>query len=547
MKSTNLLLALIVITLAACVPERFAPSNGHLKGINEQTSEDNIPSPVLNSSGLPAPRLHRVEETFTIVVSNVPLKEVLFALARDARMDIDIDPGITGRVTLTAINRPLTQILERVSRQADIRYKLVDGLLIVSPDSPYFKSYNIPYLNMTRNAASNVAISTQIEATGTGDSSNGSGGGGGGSDDIGNNSSTEIQNISNNQFWPTLINNIQAILRGGDSSPFKSQNSGSGNGEEESKDDISVIANPENSLLIVKASKKQHATIQRYLDRVIEQARRQVLIEATVVEVQLSDDYQGGVDWEVVADQARYRAMQSLLGPTVLATEPFLSATFTGGDFSATVKLLDEFGNVKVLSSPKLMVLNNQTAVLKVVDNRVYFTTSVESNTTQGVVTQIFETQLHTVPVGFVMSVTPQIGSNKKIILNTRPTISRIVAFVADPNPALALAGVESLIPEIQVREMESILKIASGNTGIIGGLMQDVIDESTSGIPLLDRLEYLGNLFGVRTNKYKKTELIVFIRPQIIDVASLDADLQPYNQFLDNSQDIQYPRYFKP
>ena len=539
MKFFRVLLTLLIFLQFGCVPERFTRSKGHIEALPDVSDQESIPEPVSDYPELPPPQTLAVEETFTVVVSNVPLKEMLFALARDARIDIDIDPGITGRVTLTAIDQPLMRILARLSRQADIRYKLTDDILIVSPDTPYFKHYNIPYLNMTRNMSSNVAISTQIAATGTGSSDDDSG--------IGNNSSTQIVNVSNNQFWPTLINNVQALLRGGDSSPFQTQGSTGGTNEEDADDDISVIANPENNILTVKASAKQHAIIQGYITRLLEHARRQVLIEATVVEVELTDEYQGGVNWQVIADQARYQATQAFLGPAFLAAEPFFSATYTGGDVSATVELLDQFGNVKVLSSPKLMVLNNQTAMLKVVDNRVYFTTSVDTNITQGVAVTTFETLVHTVPVGFVMSVTPQIGSNEQIILNTRPTISRIIDFVNDPNPALAAVGVTSRIPEIQVREIESILKIRNGDTGIIGGLMQDVVDESTSGLPFLDRIPYLGNLFAVRANNFRKTELIIFIRPKIIKTASLESDLKDYNRFLDDSLDQAYPRAFSP
>ncbi len=540
MKFIRFTFTFLILMQVACVPPRMTSSAGHIQAVPEAHDRQGIPDPVSDFPALPPPQTHAIEETFTVVVSNVPLKEMLFALARDAHIDIDVDPGITGRVTLTAINQPLTRILQRLSRQAEIRYKLTDDLLIVSPDLPYFKHYNIPYLNMTRNTTGNVAISTQIAATGTGDSDDATG--------VGNNSSTEIVNVSNNQFWPTLISNVQALIRGGDSSPFQTQgNSATNNSESDTDEGTSVIASPETNMLTVKATAKQHAVVQRYVTHLLEHARRQVLIEATVVEVELSDQYEGGVDWEVVADQARYQATQAFLGPAVLATEPFFSATYTGGDVSATVRLLDVFGNVKVLSSPKLMVLNNQTAVLKVVDNRVYFTTSVDTNLTQGVSVTTFETILHTVPVGFVMSVTPQIGGHEKIIINTRPTISRIIDFVDDPNPALALAGVTSQIPEIQVREMESVLKISNGDTGIIGGLMQDVIDESTSGLPLLARIPYVGDLFSVRDNDYIKTELIIFIRPKIIKTASLESDLSDFNQFLDDALDPEYPRAFTP
>ena len=219
-----------------CVPERLKPSVGHLSTQTELTDRDDIPEPVLDYPMIPPPQTLEYQETFTIVVTNVPLREMLFALARDARIDIDIDSGISGRVTLTAIDQTLTQILDRISRQADIRYTLIDELLVVSPDTPYFKNYNVPYLNITRNTSSYVAISTQIASTGTGGSEDDGG--------IGNDSSTEIRNVSNNQFWPTLIDNIQAILRGGNSSPFDSGSTGMDPGLVDSSDGTSVIANP---------------------------------------------------------------------------------------------------------------------------------------------------------------------------------------------------------------------------------------------------------------------------------------------------------------
>jgi general secretion pathway protein D len=188
------------------------------------------------------------------------------------------------------------------------------------------------------------------------------------------------------------------------------------------------------------------------------------------------------------------------------------------------------------MSSPKIMALNNQTSILKVADNRVYFEIDATSNTTTGstsVVTQTFNTTLKTVPVGFVMNVTPFITENDEVILNIRPTITRILRFVNDPNPTLAAAGVVSPIPEIQVREMESVLRVSSGNTAVIGGLMQDTSDASNSGIPGLHDAPGIGVLFGTKTRQFGKTELVIFLRPRVLDNASLDTGLQDFKRYL--------------
>jgi general secretion pathway protein D len=140
---------------------------------------------------------------------------------------------------------------------------------------------------------------------------------------------------------------------------------------------------------------------------------------------------------------------------------------------------------------------------------------------------------LKTVPVGFVMNVTPFITGDDEVILNIRPTITRILRFVNDPNPTLAAAGVVSQIPEIQVREMESVLRVSSGNTAVIGGLMQDSADQANSGVPGLHDVEGVGILFGTKTRQYSKTELVIFLRPRVLDSANIDTNLQDFKKFL--------------
>ena len=131
------------------------------------------------------------------------------------------------------------------------------------------------------------------------------------------------------------------------------------------------------------------------------------------------------------------------------------------------------------------------------------------------------------------MNVTPFITADNEVILNIRPTITKVVRFVPDPNPTLALAGVTSLIPEVQVREMESVLRVASGDTAVIGGLMSDSASTTDQGIPGLHDAKGVGIAFGTKTRSYKKTELVIFLRPRVLDNASLDSDLQDFKKYL--------------
>jgi general secretion pathway protein D len=129
------------------------------------------------------------------------------------------------------------------------------------------------------------------------------------------------------------------------------------------------------------------------------------------------------------------------------------------------------------------------------------------------------------------MSVTPQINSNESVMLNVRPTISRVNRFVNDPNPALL---VNNPIPEIQVREMESLLRMNNNQIAVLGGLMQDEARDRTNAIPGVSRLPLLGKAFETKTKEYGKTELVIFLRPVVIRNPSLDGDLDLYKTFLD-------------
>ncbi len=316
-----------------------------------------IPAPVNDNPILSPPQPVPEIETFNISVTDVPVQELLFSLSRDAKLNVDIHPGVQGRVTLNVVEQTFPQILKRISNQVDLSYVLDGPNLIIAPDLPYLQSYRVDYVNMSRDNISSVNVATQIATTGAAAVANTAGGSSSNISSGGNNNSlTRVSSISNNRFWETLRQNIQAIL-----------------GEDRDSDkSSSVIVNAESSLLTVRANSRQQDQIQRYLDQVLVNAQRQVLIEATVVEVELNDDYQLGVDWSLLTDgKDGLSFTQSLLGAN-LTDPPFSLLEFTNidgkyGDISAAVRSLQVFGDVKVLSSPKIMAINNQTALLSTI------------------------------------------------------------------------------------------------------------------------------------------------------------------------------------
>ncbi len=210
-------------------------------------------------------------------------------------------------------------------------------------------------------------------------------------------------------------------------------------------------------------------------------------------------------------------------------------------DVNVALKLLESFGNLRVLSSPKISVLNSQTSVLKVVDNEVYFTISVTAGTaataTTAATPATYTTTLNTVPIGFLMTVTPQISDNGEVILNLRPTISRITGYAMDPNPALAEFKLSNPIPIVQTREMESILRVQTGDIAILGGLMQDSRNFKSDETPGLNRVPVIGDMFKFKDNNSRKSELVVFLRPTVLNDASLEGDFRAYRDVLEKSR----------
>lgn len=574
------------LLLTACGTQPAAPSAGHLMQAPQATGS--IPQPVQQSPTLRPPKPAPKAETYSVTVHKVPVQSLLFALARDAKLNIDIHPDIEGYVTLNALDQTLPQLLNRISRQVDMRYELDGPNLAVLPDAPFLRNYRVDYVNISRDSSSNVSIATQISSTGT-DNGIGAGGGGGGGGN--NNSTTSVSNKSNNRFWETLVQNIKDTLRETDkilpdgdapAEPDAAAPSPGAAGvpargaapkagttpprRNTYREAASVIANPETGLIAVRATSRQHEKIQEFLDLVMSSAKRQVLIEATVVEVQLSDQYQQGINWSRVGTYGGSPAsMTETIGGSsnlpsgvITGTTPglltlrYANPTSSLGNIAATIQLLESFGKVKVLSSPKISVLNNQTALLKVVDNRVYFTFS--SVTTSGQVgiapLTTYTSEVHTVPVGFVMSVTPQIAESDEVTLNVRPTISRIIGYVQDPNPALTTAStpVVSNVPVIQTREMESVLKVSSGQIAVMGGLMQDSINNAKDAIPGVNNVPLLSDVLAYRNENASKTELVIFMRPVVVKDASLNGDYREFRDYLPNrDRPLNNPPYGTP
>ena len=361
-------------------------------------------------------------------------------------------------------------------------------------DEPYSRTHEINYLNMSRATDSRIDLATRIDSLNLSGSTDSGGRSG---------SQASVVNSAENHFWDALKESLEALLS-------------TESGDQEWR----LSLNRETGLALIYANERGHSLAAGLIEKILISAHRQVLIEATVAEVMLDRQFESGVDWHLSGSGGEVRIGS---GSTVTGPSAFLlnySRDGEGGDFTRwSVRLLDHFGDVSVLSSPKIIALNNQPAILKIVDNRVYFSLEVEnrSNSEGELISSRVSSSVHSAPIGVVIQVLPFIDGQGEILLNIRPTLSRVLDFVVDPNPELARAQVINRVPEVQIREIEAVLKIASSQVAMVGGMMQDVVSSSQTGIPGLGRSALLGPLFSVRNKQKTKSELVIFLRATVL------------------------------
>ncbi len=452
------------------------------------------------------------------VAGEIPLRDVLYEIAEQAQYDVELDPRIRGSIIFSARNRPLDMVIDRIAEIAGLRYKFDDDMLRVELDTPYHEIYKVNYLALTRTNASSIRNDISVvtgEGTDTG-------------------SSFSASNESVIDFWAELEENLTQILDSNrdsnrlatnidpevtvaDSNPAPVDpivmdengnisetgptvqvqapqavlNVSSLPVEEEEDDgafDARFSVNRQAGLVSVFAPERLHTQINNYMNELKKSVGSQVLIEAKVLEVALNDEFSAGIDWNILFDggsrggfgfgpQGVGGLVRGILDAgDSIATNANVS--YIGGDFSAAIDALSRFGSVQALASPRLTVLNNQSAALNVAENVVYFEIDVETTTSDTGIVTTFDTDPKTVPEGVLINVQPAIDLEAQTIsMAIRPTITTITSFTNDPNPSLATAGVVSPVPNVNVQEFDSVIKMNNGQAIVLGGLIQDRVE----------------------------------------------------------------------
>ncbi len=437
---------------------------------------------------------------------NIPLKDALFKLAQEIDIDIQMSTLSDKNLIFTAQDQPFIHVIEALCDLAHWRFQLNHGGLRIEEDTPYPKHYTIPFLNFVRTSDHQISVDTDVFSHNADTRKAG---------DNGSNSHVTVKGESN--FWSEIKSNLTNLL-----------------GAE------SFTVHQQGGIIIVNGTAKQHAQVEEYLNSLRKASQAQVLIEAKVIEVHLKDEFKSGINWQKLMDGAWQLtlpfgdfAQRATFLPPHGGQGELLTVGYHTGSFSSLLKLLEEFGVCKILSSPRLTVMNNQVAILKAAQNQVYFRLHYDKqfyvNTNRENVTVTSDIQ--TVPVGWVLTVQPSIDpATGSILIALRPTISRLSHSVSDPAVDLAFHThastgqplKPSLVPVMEVREIESVLRLQSGETAVLGGLMETRSSQNKSQVPYLGDLALIGPLFQAQAHWDEVIELVILLKATILDAPTI-------------------------
>ncbi len=483
------------------------------------------------------PRLPQFDdERFDVNSSNTPAGEFFMALVDGTRHNIVVHPDVTGSISLTLKNVNVNEVLEVVSDVYGYAYRQTGAGFIVLPASVQSRIFQIDYLNLQRSGSSRTRVSSgQVTESSRGGRNNRGGMGGlqdalggsgfpGGDNQQQHVSGSRIETNYEADFWAELQETVESIV-------------GSENGNR-------VVVNAQAGVVVVSAMPDKLRDVESYLHTIQSIAQRQVILEAKIVEVQLSDGYQAGINWIAVAQNSSgdtftggqqaptsdFPAGFDDLGGNPLVVSPgstvgeFVKETMGGaftlafdvGDFNAFIELLESQGETRVLSSPRVSTLNNQKAVIKAGSDE-FFVTSVSSNTVTGTSsTTSRDVELTPFFSGIALDVTPQISADGEVILHIHPTVSEVI----DQQKALTVSGETDTLPLAfsEIRESDSIVKARSGQIIVIGGLMRNSSRKQSFSTPWLGRLPGVGGLFRSQRDVESKTELVILLKPIVVD-----------------------------
>lgn len=483
-----------------------------------------LPVDQVERSGESWPRIESLEAV------NQDLRTVLRGVAQQYGLEFRIDPNVEGRVTTTLRNATLREALDAIVLPHGYTYELDGRTLRVEPARLVSRLFDLDFISLSRVGVGTTVIQRRLASNfggaGGGNTGAGGAGGAGSTGGVAGTGADIITSVEVTDLWEDIRVALEGLVFAEVRSPEEAglqQQSGTGltgglggrapqTTSRVSEDGRRLIVNPAAGTILVTASPRVLDEVNLFLDSFESAIQRQVRIEAKFVEVVLDREHTFGINWSAVQSFGDFGV--NLRSSSTGSGGLEFSLSHGGESITAVLDALESQGSVRVLSSPGVTALNNQRAVFNVTTDEVFFAVTREPiRDGNGNVIQ-FQTNVETQPqaVGIVMDVLPQISADNVITMNVRPMVTslqRVEEFRQDDNYARA--------PVVDRRELDTMVRVRSGDTHVIGGLIQTREEETRTGVPILKDLPVLGWLFGRNVTKERRSELVIFITPTII------------------------------
>ena len=539
--------SLLVITVAAvvsgCVQHRYPTEVKNELDDAIASNPDKLPADVAaemsvgqsvgTNSGIYAPT-----RRFRVQAENVDAKEFFASLLNETSYGIVVHPDVAGTISLDLQNVTIGEVLNAISSIYGYDIQQKGKIFYVYPAGVRTETFSVDYLLVKRSGVASLNITTGGVSSKSDDSnsnSDSSSSSSNSSDDsssdksFDSDSGTSVITSTANDFWTSLEKAITNFI-------------GKGNGK-------SVIVSPEAGLVVVSANPSELKAVKTFLDSAQQRLTKQILLEAKVLEVRLADEFQAGIDWSILGSSKHWRSdiwrdgdsdrrkdWSSYVGRTGVV-DGITHIVFRDSEhfnLGVAVNLLQEQGDVSILSSPRITTSNNQKAVIKVGSDE-YYVTGVESNTvTSSTGTTISNPTFEYTPFfsGVSLDVTPQIKDDGSVLMHIHPAVIKVEEQVK----TIVYNGQTSSLPMAKstIRETDTVVQANSGDVIVIGGLIEERKVDETSKVPLLGDIPYIGNLFKNTDKVTEKVELVILIRPIVAGGETWKNELRRSNELLE-------------
>ncbi|MFQ2763407.1 pilus (MSHA type) biogenesis protein MshL [Aeromonas caviae] len=481
------------------------------------------------------------EKRMRIAAHDVDAVEFFGSLFKGSRYSVAVHPGVAGAISVELKDVTLQEALATVGDMYGFDVQRKGNVFHVYPAGLRTETIPVNYLMMARRGLSRTSVSTGgVTANdnnngnnnnfdnGLNNSGNNNNQGNTASGDNNTNSNgTRIETDSNNDYWTDLRDALQTLI-------------GTGEGR-------AVITSPQAGLVTVRAYPKELKAVREFLDQSGEHLKRQVVLEARILEVSLNEGYEQGVDWSGLS--ASWDGGKGITGGGSLMDSPIASTpnqvfralgggagfTISDGNFNVAVSLLKTQGDVNTLSSPRVTATNNQKAVIKVGTDEYFVTNASTTTTTSGTSAPIVTPNVELTPFfsGIALDVTPQIDEQGKVLLHIHPS----VIDTEEQSKTISVGTADPLVLPLaksSIRESDTVVQANNGDIIVIGGLMKTDRQEIVSKVPLLGDIPWVGEAFTNRRESNRKVELVILLKPTVVEKDTWQKELQRSSELLD-------------